>query len=260
MEKYSIATLTATILVGGMGTRLRPVIADRPKVLAPVNGRPFLFFLLDWLGAAGVRRVVLCTGYRGDLVEAELGSSYQGLELQYSCEGTALGTGGALCRALPLLNSDPVLVLNGDSFCAVAIKPLLEWHSGHCSEATIVVIEVPDVRRYGRVHLGSDGSVRQFDEKKPVGLGGMPESEAAMGWVNAGVYLVSQQFLGSIPADRAVSLEREVFPSWVGRGLYGYRGRFPFIDIGTPQSYAEAAGFLAAVSRTEKQVLDEGVA
>ena len=113
----SLADLTAAILVGGFGTRLRPVVADRPKVLAEVRGRPFLAYLLDQAAAAGLKSVVLCTGYMGDRVQAVFGDTYGELHLTYSQEVVPLGTAGALHLALPLFASAPVLIMNGDSFC-----------------------------------------------------------------------------------------------------------------------------------------------
>src|SRR5689334_3321740 len=108
---------TAAILVGGLGTRLRSLIADRPKPLAEVHGRPFLIYLLDQLAAAGLHEIVLCSGYRAEQIEAALGDHYKALNLHYSQETELLGTAGALRLALPLLKSNTVVVLNGDSMC-----------------------------------------------------------------------------------------------------------------------------------------------
>jgi histidinol-phosphate phosphatase family protein len=232
--------LTAAILAGGLGTRLRDVVSDRPKVLAEVAGRPFLAALLDQLVRAGVGRAVLCTGYRGEQVEATFGDRYGTLTLDYSHEAQPLGTAGALRNALAQLQSDPVLVLNGDSYCDFEPRLLLASHKGHHAEGTLWLTEVHDTARYGRVAVGHDGAVQRFVEKGAI--------EGGPGWINAGIYLLSQRLLHEIPAGGPCSLERQVFPRWIGRGLHGYRGAGRFIDIGTPESYAEAASFFGSLN------------
>jgi NDP-sugar pyrophosphorylase family protein len=282
--------VTAAILAGGLGTRLRSVVADRPKVLAEVRGRPFLSFLLDQLAAAGVRYVVLCTGYRGEQVQAAFGNSYGGLRLAYSQEPSPLGTAGALRWALPLCESDVVLALNGDSFCDADLPAFWDWRCARGAEATLLLTRtpfvvrhesavpfvvrhesavpfvvrhesavpfvvrhesavpfvvrhesaVPDAARYGRVRLGADGRVLSFDEK---------DGRSGQGWINAGIYLLHRRLLSTIPATGTVSLEREVFPAWVDRGLYGYPSQGRFLDVGTPASYAAAERFFAEEQR-----------
>lgn len=225
--------VTAVILAGGSGTRLRSVISDRPKVLAEVKGRPFLRYLLDWLAAASVRSAVFCTGYMADHVREALGAKYGPMSLLYSDESTPLGTAGALRLALPMLDSDPVLVVNGDSFCGLDLKDFLKWHDRQRAIATLVSVWMADAGRYGQVNIKGDGCVLGFSEK----------GSCSKGWINAGIYLLSRSLLQDIPEGTAVSLEREMFPMWVGRGLYGYRTNQPFLDIGTPESYAEAKRF-----------------
>jgi D-glycero-alpha-D-manno-heptose 1-phosphate guanylyltransferase len=229
-----LSQATAVILVGGLGTRLRTVIADRPKVLAEIRGRPFLAYLLDQVAAAGVHDVVLCTGYLGAQIQSCFGGSYKGMRLAYSQEPSPLGTAGALRLTMPLLRSDPVLVMNGDSYCKVDFQPFVTWHFERRANATLLLTEVPDTRRYGRVEVAADGQIQRFEEK-----GG----QRRPGWINAGVYVLSQQILLTIPEHRAVSLERDIFPAQIGRGLYGYQSAGEFLDIGTPESYAEAERF-----------------
>lgn len=234
MIMAGLSTVTAAILVGGMGTRLRHAVRDLPKVMAPVSGRPFLMYLLDQLSAAGVRNVVLCTGYRADQVRMTAGEAYGGLRLAYSREAEPLGTGGALRLALSLLGSDPVLVMNGDSYCAANLGDFHRWHLDRRSEASLLLTEVDDTGRFGRVLVSEDGTIRGFEEKSGRGV---------PGWINAGVYLLGRARLLEIPDQGAVSLERDLFPGWIGRGVHGYRGPRRFIDIGTEASYAAAEGF-----------------
>jgi D-glycero-alpha-D-manno-heptose 1-phosphate guanylyltransferase len=230
----SLSNMTAAILAGGLGTRLRPVMADRPKVLAEVGGRPLIFYLLDQLAAAGIQDVVLCTGYLGHQVKEVLGESHGPLRLIYSQESSPLGTGGALRLALPLFLTDQVLILNGDSFCDANLRALALIHRLRTAKATILLVEVSDTGRFGWVEVDAGGAVREFLEKG---------RKRGPGWINAGIYLIDRSLLQTIPSDQSVSLERESFPAWVGQGLYGFRSNGRFVDIGTPESFALAQDF-----------------
>lgn len=223
-----LASITATVLAGGLGTRLRSVVTDRPKVLAEVKGRPFLSYLLDQLESVGIRDVVLCTGYMGDRIRETYGNRYGTLSLVYSQESSPLGTGGALRLALPLMRSDTVLIMNGDSLCTVDLKAFWDWHRARAAQATVVLAEVPDTGRFGRVQVDPHGRIFRFDEK---------DGSQGPGWINAGVYMVARPLLETIPATGLVSLERDMFPAWIPQRFYGYQSRGPFLDIGTPEAY-----------------------
>jgi len=231
-----LSGITALILAGGMGTRLREAVSDRPKVLAPVNGRPFLASLLDRLADAGVRRVVLCTGYLAHQVTEAFKAEFRGMQLLYSREEEPLGTGGALRLALPLLRCDPVLVLNGDSFCDADLGAFLRQHLEAGSPASLVLTRVADVARYGSVETDPAARVLSFSEKG---------ARSGEGTINAGIYLLSRGVLEGIPAGKAVSLEREVFPELIGRGLHAFAGGSRFIDIGVPADYHAAQAYLS---------------
>jgi NDP-sugar pyrophosphorylase family protein len=227
--------LTAAILCGGLGTRLRPVVADRPKPLAPVHGRPLLTYLLDQLAAARVREVVLLTGYRADKVRAALGDRYAGMRLVYSAEPTPLGTAGAVRLALPTLAGPTALLLNGDSYCDVDLAAFRASHRRRAADVSVVLARVPDASRFGRVEVSRDGRVRRFREK---------EAAAGRAWINAGVYLIERRLLEALRPGRPLSLERDLFPAWAaGARLFGFRCRGRFLDIGTPESFAEAGRF-----------------
>ncbi|MEI6516404.1 MAG: nucleotidyltransferase family protein [bacterium] len=228
MPTSELHDTTAVILAGGLGTRLKSVVPDRQKVVAPVAGRPFIFQLLTQLDDAGVRKVVLCTGYQADQVAITLGKAYRDIRLEYSAEPSPLGTAGALRNALPLLDSDPVLVLNGDSYCEVDLPDLFKIHQG---PATLVVREVEDTTQSGRVDFDESGKIISFIEKGAI---------SGPGWINAGIYLLGRDLLKSIPAGGAVSLERDIFPTRIGYGLRAFRTRGRFLDIGTPDSYSRA--------------------
>ncbi|MCI0415663.1 nucleotidyltransferase family protein [bacterium] len=233
-QKFS--DLTTIILAGGLGTRLRDSVPDRPKVLAEVRGRPFLTYLFDQIQEAGTREVILCTGYLGEQIDNLFGDTYMSLKLTYSREREPLGTAGALRLALPLIKSNPVLIMNGDSICLTDLKDMLKWHDSKKSQATILLTRVAEMSRYGQVQTDPVSSVvTRFEEK-----GSASES----GWVNAGVYLLARKMIKEIPAGSFLSLEEQIFPSWIGRGLLGYQSGGPFLDIGTPESYKRASEFL----------------
>jgi NDP-sugar pyrophosphorylase family protein len=165
------------------------------------------------------------------------GESYGTLRLSYSQESSPLGTAGALRLALPLFKSNPVLVMNGDSYCEANLREFCLWHATRDSDASLLLTKVFDTKRFGQVQLAPDGRVTVFQEK---GKGERP------GLINAGIYLISRDWLEEIPRHRTVSLEREVFPLWIGRGLYGFPSESRFVDIGTPESYASAQSFFAS--------------
>lgn len=224
---------SVALLVGGQGTRLRAVVSDRPKPMAQVDGRPFLGFLLDWLWDAGFRRAVLCTGFMAESMEAALGSRWRDMDLVYSREARPLGTGGALRLALPHL--DPLtLVLNGDSFFGFDLAAFLAWHRDAGARTSLALAAVPDTSRYGRVELGADSRITSFVEKG---------STRDAGLINGGAYLIHRSRIQAIPEGIPVSLEREMFPRWIPEGLHGWTSQAPFLDIGTPASYASASGF-----------------
>lgn len=234
--QLTASDVAVAILAGGLGTRLRSVVADRPKVMANVGGRPFLAYQLDQLAEAGFSRVVLLTGWRGNDLRAEFGDAYRSLRLIYSREPEPVGTAGALRHALPYFETRSIVALNGDSYHAVDFASLLGFHRDHAQATSIVVTEVTDVSRYGRVEMDGAERVTSFREKS---------ESSGLGWINAGVYVLPVPLVAEIPAGRPVSIEREVFPDWVDRGLvHGFRSRGPFLDIGTPESFALAEDFL----------------
>lgn len=227
----ALAGIPALILAGGLGTRLQSVVPGKPKALAEVSGRPFVHFVLDHLIEQGFRTIVLCTGFLAGQVRDSLGSSYRGAALQYSEEHSPMGTGGALRLAAGWIGPEGAAVLNGDSFCDVNLTELRERHHEKKAAATLALSWQQDTARFGRVELDGDGRIVRFQEKDFAG---------GPGWINAGVYWVSDRFVSSIPAGQKISLEKEVFPAWVGGSLYGAPTLSPVWDIGVPEAYARA--------------------
>lgn len=236
-----LAAIPVAILAGGLGTRLRPAIGARAKVVAEVDGRPFLVHLLDQVAAAGFRDVVLCTGFQAGEVEAALGARHGPLRLRHSVETEPLGTGGALRLALPHLAAPAFLAMNGDSFCEADLAAVWAWHREKRAEATLVAVEVPDASRYGRVEIDAADRVRRFTEK---------QADGRPGWINAGIYCLSRARLEAFESGRSFSLERDALPAWAaGALLYGHRVRGRFIDIGTPEAYSAASRFFRGENR-----------
>lgn len=231
--------VTAVILAGGVGSRLKSVVSDRPKGLALVDGRPFLSFLLDQLAAAGVRHVIFSTGHMAEQIHAAFGESYRGMVVGHSREPSPLGTGGGLRLASRSIKSRSLLVLNGDSYCQVDLRGLLRDHVYHGLAPTMVLNWQTDPSRFGRVDVGLGGAVLAFREKA---------ADQPPGWINAGVYAIPRELVDAIPDDRAVSLEREIFPMWIATGLRGFQCEGRFLDIGTPESYAQASEFFASLA------------
>ena len=237
----SLSGLDVVILAGGLGTRLRDVLPDTPKVMAPVDGKPFLRYVIDRLRVFGARRVVLSLGHLADDVVTYVnGEDWNGLEVVIHVEPEPMGTGGALREVLSLIETDTIMAMNGDAFARTDLDSFLDFHRSRGATISILLTFVHDVGRYGVVEADDDGHVLSFDEKPRDGDGG--------GYVNAGVYLFERSAIEGIATGRPVSLEREVFPRECGRGLYGLKGSFPFIDIGTPESYGSARDFLGVAT------------
>ena len=224
-------SLDALILCGGLGTRLRSVVADRPKALASSGDDPFLTLQVRFLMRYGVRRCILCTGHMSEQIESWRGP--EGCTIIISRETEPLGTGGAVAQAFQHVQSDPFLVLNGDSFCNVA----LDRFSTEDGPASIVVAPVEDTSRFGRVNFDSNRYILSFDEKA---------NATGAGWINAGIYRFTRAaFDRAAPQTARFSLEREVFPRLIAAGLRAFQAEAgSFIDIGTPESYARAASVI----------------
>ncbi len=221
------------ILAGGLGTRLRSAYEDGPKVMAPVGGRPFLSYLLTSLARAGFEQIVLCVGYRHELIQEWLGdgSSFH-LAVKYSLETEPFGTAGALRLAYSRYLSGPRFVaMNGDSLLQADFGAMYEAHMCEKGQATIAVAAVSDTSRYGRVDIDDRGNVRAFREKS---------GEHVSGYVNGGIYLFEDAVMNHVPDGRAVSLEKEVLPLLQRKGLLAFPCPGYFIDIGIPEDLARA--------------------
>lgn len=232
----NIKNVTVAILAGGLGTRISKVLPGQQKVVAKVKDHPFLEYILNQLSMAGFKKIILCTGHLGHQITEIFGDNYKNLSLTYSNETQPLGTAGAVRNALRFLNSQTILVANGDSFYDSDLQKFYVFHMNKKASGTILLTKVSNTGRYGKVDLDDNGQITGFHEK---------DESTGVGFINGGIYLLSKSFLLEIPENKKVSFETEMFPKWVGKNLFGFRGQGRFIDIGTPESYTQAQEFFS---------------
>lgn len=236
MPVKSVKKLDVMILAGGMGSRLKNSVSDRQKVVATVNGRPFLFFLLDQLQELAVNRLIFCTGHMHETVMLALKNYATNAQILFSREETPLGTGGAVRQAISLAESPDVLVMNGDSFIDCELKTFSNAYYSNNYKALMLLTSVDDVSRYGMVSIDNNQRITAFNEKG---------KNSGNGTINAGIYLLKKELLEEIPENCQYSLEKHFFPQLVRTGtLYGFTVNSNFIDIGTVESYSKADIFL----------------
>jgi len=227
LRESSALDMPCLILVGGLGTRLRPVLDDLPKPMATVAGKPFLEYLIRWLRQAGIQRVVLCTGYRSEQIRQHFQSGDAfGLQIAYSVEQEPQGTWGAIRQACQFVTARDFLVLNGDSWLQIDLSQLVDFHVRRGGIATIAAVEVTDSSRFGIVDVDSSDRITAFQEKRGSGNA----------LVNGGVYVFSRDALAMVPAA-ASSLEKEVFPMLLPHGVFAMPVHGYFVDIGLPEEY-----------------------
>ncbi|MFB3888817.1 MAG: sugar phosphate nucleotidyltransferase [Candidatus Bathyarchaeia archaeon] len=243
------------MLIGGFGTRLRPLTCTRPKVLFPILNKPLLQWTYERLAANGIREVILAVNGLTEFYIRQAGVPKCGLTVKYSRDPpkTPLGTGGPIKKAERLLGyEEPFLVLNGDIFADLGYREMIESHREGKALATIALHEAEDPSRYGVAVLAENNHITRFVEKPPKGT-------APTNLINAGVYVLSPQIFKYIPAGRAVSMEREVFPRLVENGtLYGHRVSGLWIDIGKPEEYLQTNMTLLDIHASEQRQQGRG--
>jgi mannose-1-phosphate guanylyltransferase len=225
--------MQAIILAGGEGTRMRPLTTSMPKPVIPLVDRPLIVFMLEWLREHGVDDVVLCCGFLAASVESALGDgSSLGLRLRCIAEPEPRGTGGALKYAEELLD-ERFLMLNGDVLTDLDLTAQIARHEYRAARGTLALVGVDDPTAYGLVRMAADDAVTEFVEKPRA-------DEVDTNLISAGAYVLERSVLELIPADRNVSIEREVWPAMIGAGLFGYAAEAYWLDVGTPERYLQA--------------------
>ena len=226
--------MQALVLVGGEGTRLRPLTLTQPKPAVPLVDRPFIRYMVDWLARHGIDDVIMACGFRADLLRERLGTGGDdGPQIRYVEEPEPLGTAGPIRFAADLLD-ERFLTLNGDVLTDLDLTTLMRQHAERGAVGTLALYPVEDVGGYGLVRRREDGEILEFLEKPD-------PSEVDTDEINAGAYVLERSVIDLIPDGRAVSIEREVFPQLVGRGLYSRRLEGYWMDIGTPDRYLQAS-------------------
>lgn len=226
--------MTAIVLAGGLGTRVAALYPDIPKPMIPFDGEPFLAFLVDYLRSQGLTRIVLSTGYRGEVVDAHFAGAKDVLCLR---EAEPLGTGGALRAVVRAINpAGPIIAMNGDSFVPFRVEALVSALNGDV-DISLGAVEVDEARRFGSLEIDFLGRLKRFLEK---------DGARKKGLINAGVYLFrTSELLASSP-EGISSLEKDLFPSWLLSGTIMATTIIdgPFLDIGTPETLVEGRKFL----------------
>ncbi|HKE78619.1 MAG TPA: NDP-sugar synthase [Solirubrobacteraceae bacterium] len=220
------------ILVGGEGTRLRPLTSTVPKPVVPLVDRPFIAYMLEWLRGHGVEDVVMSCGFLATAVRNVLGDGSQyGLRLRFIEEPEPRGTAGALKYAEDLLD-ERFLMLNGDVLTDIDLGAQIAQHEATGAVGTLALVPVEDPTAYGLVRLHDDKSVKEFVEKPSA-------DQIDTRLISAGAYVLERSVLDLIEPDRNVSIEREIWPQLVGDGLYGFAADAYWLDIGTPERYLQ---------------------
>lgn len=232
------AEVDAVVLVGGMGTRLRPLTLSAPKPMLPTAGLPFLTHLLSRIANAGIEHVVMGTSYKAAVFEQEFGDgSKLGLQIDYVVEDEPLGTGGGIANVASKLRYDTAVVFNGDVLSGCDLGALLESHSASDADVTLHLVRVGDPRAFGCVPTDPDGVVTAFLEKT---------QDPPTDQINAGCYVFKRAVIDEIPKDRALSVEREIFPGLLteGKRVCGYVDATYWRDMGTPEDFVRGSADL----------------
>ncbi len=223
-----LSQIDVVVLAGGLGKRLRSATGDSPKVLAEVNGVPFMDILLESLSKQGFKRVILCIGYKSEIIEQHYKEKFLDLEIEFSKEEMPLGTGGAIKNAKEKVRSQFFFALNGDCFCSVSFRDFLDFYKKKQAFAAMVLTETDDKKDFGSVVVSEDKKIISFQEKS---------NHAASPYVSVGIYCFNSKIFDLMPTQDTFSIENDFFPHLVNNGFYGYVTKKGFLDIGTPERY-----------------------
>lgn len=227
--------MEAIILAGGLGTRLRKVIKDIPKPMAPINSKPFLYFVLQWIRRYPVEKIILSLGFKPDIVRNYFGYSFSGISMEYAIEEHPLGTGGAVKYAARFTNADDILVINGDTFFPVDLQKFYDFHIKNANHFSVALKRMTNFDRYGTVECKGDTIVR-FREKE----------FCKEGLINGGMYLINKKYFKSKELPEVFSIEKDLMEKEAGSGILKAQIFDDiFIDIGIPEDYQRASELLS---------------
>lgn len=219
--------MEAIILAGGFGKRLSHIVSDLPKPMAPINGRPFLEYLFDYLQGNDISHVVLAVGYKAEMIKKHFGNKYKKIVISYSTEEIALGTGGAIKKALGDCRENDVFVINGDTYFDVDLVKMMDFHINARSNISIAIKSMNNFERFGSVVV-EDNIIKKFEEKKP----------KVEGKVNGGIYIINRKIMCKMQKS-VFSFENDILESGL-YNLYAFESEGYFIDIGIPEDYIKA--------------------
>lgn len=221
----------AIILAGGLGTRLRSAVPDLPKCMAPVNGKPFIGYVIEYLQTQGITTFILSLGYKSEAITEYINSSYPNLEVKIVIEEEPLGTGGAIKLACSKASGQNVIVTNGDTLFSVNIQKLIQYHLQSKSNCTLSLKPMSDFDRYGVVELTDTGKITSFKEKKYYDKG----------LINGGMYILNVASFLNIPSEQKFSFEKDFLEAYYQAiPMYGQEQDAYFIDIGIPKDFQQA--------------------
>jgi len=223
--------IDVVILCGGKGERLRSIVNDRPKSMAEFNEKPFLSLLVEYVASFGFRRFILCIGYKGKVIREYFSVGIGTTKILYSDEKEALGTGGAIKKAKPLIRSNPFFVMNGDSFCRIDLHKFIDFHLKKRALLSIALVSQDWNQNSGKVMLDGMDRIIRFEEKKSAGTGHFD---------SAGIYLMDRDIFSSMRREKKFSLEYDFFPLVLDKRCYGFKQRMDLIDFGMPEGYLRA--------------------
>jgi len=244
-----IKDITAIILAGGLGTRLRSAVSDVPKPMAPINNRPFLEYQLDHLQQAGVKKVILAIGYMAESIQHHFGNQWQDIQINYSQEEAPLGTGGAIIKAIKMMaDDDLVFVMNGDTYFPISLTNMLKHHQSKKASISIAMFESEDIDRYSPFNITKDMRITSKDH-------------GAINLKSGGIYIFSQDIvhcLRNMPIQKT-SFETELTPRFLAenRSMIAYTEPCYFIDIGIPDDYIRAAEYIGVSDRNNSNSADQ---
>jgi D-glycero-alpha-D-manno-heptose 1-phosphate guanylyltransferase len=220
--------LEAIILAGGLGTRLRSVVSDVPKCMAPVNGIPFIYFIISYLKKEGVERFIFSLGYKSEIIIDYINKTFADLDIEYVIEETPLGTGGAVKLACSKAYSDDVLILNGDTLFNINLKDFSAFHKSKKADFTVALKEMRNFSRYGAVEIDKNYTIKAFNEKR----------YCEKGFINGGIYALNVKAFMNEPLPDTFSFEKDFLEKNVAiKKFYGLECEYYFIDIGIPEDY-----------------------
>lgn len=218
------------VLAGGFGTRLKSVVSDLPKPMAPVRDKPFVEYLLNWIKNYQVSRIIFSVGYKHEIIVEYFGNEFNSIPVSYAIEDRPLGTGGAIVNSFQFMETDTAIIINGDTWFPINLDELNNIHLKNDNKLTIALKELKDFDRYGTVNL-EDGIITEFIEKK----------YCETGFINAGVYAVNKNFIKDLNLPEVFSFEKDVFEKQAKKGVIkGCSFNAQFLDIGIPEDYNKA--------------------